>query len=353
MELILSLKKSFPNFTLDLDQSLSGERIGVFGPSGSGKSTLVSLIAGLGRPDAGKIILNGETLFDSWSGINLPPEKRRIGIVFQSANLFPHLSVQDNLLYGQKRTPAALRGIDPDSAVSALRLDGLMQRKVAHLSGGEKQRVALGRALLANPRLLLMDEPLSALDDTLRFQIIPYLKSVSERFRIPYLYISHSLLEMRLLTEQVIATSGGRATPPLSPDLLALRRMDASQVGYINLLRLTDPLVQSDGLLSYRWGNVTLQLTGEATGSAEALYQLSSRDIILCRQHPEAISARNLLPGRVVRILQAGRKVGVTLDFGGRELVAEIVRDAASELEIEPETTLYAVIKASAFRRLE
>ncbi|HZV81607.1 MAG TPA: molybdenum ABC transporter ATP-binding protein [Geobacteraceae bacterium] len=351
MELHLSLKKRFPHFALDLDQNLSGERIGVFGPSGSGKSTLVSLIAGLERPDSGRIILNGEPLFDSSCGINLPPEKRRIGIVFQNAHLFPHLSVRDNLLYGQQRTPAELRGIDLESVVASLRLEMLLQRGVTNLSGGERQRVALGRALLANPRLLLMDEPLSALDDTLRFQIIPYLKSVSERFRIPYLYISHSLLEMRLLTEQVVATSMGTAAPPLPPEELALQRMGASQVGFINLLRLSDP-TRSDGLLLYRWGNVTLQLTGEPNGSTETIYELSSRDIILCRQHPAAISARNLLPCRVARTIQAGRKVGVALDFGDRELVAEIVNDAATELAIEPGASLYAVVKASAFRRL-
>jgi molybdate transport system ATP-binding protein len=351
MNLQLSLHKNFPGFTLAMDQQFTGERIGIFGPSGSGKSTLVSLIAGLERPDSGTIVLDGETLFNASLGINLPPERRRIGIVFQHAHLFPHLSVRDNLLYGYRRTPSAVRGIDPEGIVDALGLEELLQRGVARLSGGEKQRVALGRALLANPRLLLMDEPLSALDDTLRFQIIPYLKDVTARFRIPYLYISHSLLEIRLLTDQVIATSGGTAAAPVSPEDLALQRMGASQVGFINLLRLSDP-VRSDGLLCYQWGDTTLQLTGIPHEQGETLYELSSRDIILCRQHPSAISARNLLPCRVSRTIPSGRKVGVALDFGGRELIAEIVHDAARELAIGPGTPLYAVIKASAFRRL-
>lgn len=351
MELHLSLKKGFPGFTLTLEQNLSGERIGFFGPSGSGKSTLASLIAGLERPDSGRIVLNGETLFDSNSGIDLPPEKRRVGIVFQAAHLFPHLSVRDNLLYGHRRTPSAGRCIAPESVVAALGLEELLQRGIGNLSGGERQRVALGRALLASPRLLLMDEPLSALDDTMRLQIIPYLKNVSQQFRIPYLYISHSLLEMRLLTQQVVPISRGTAAAPLSPEELALQRMGGSQVGFINLLRLADP-TRSDGLLMYKWGDTTLQLTGEPSGNGETLYELSSRDIILCRQHPAAISARNLLPGRVTRTIPAGRKVGVALDFGGRELIAEIVHDAAQELAVEPGTTLHAVIKASAFRRL-
>jgi len=351
MDLHLSLRKSFPGFTLSVDRDLAGERIGLFGPSGSGKSTLASLIAGLECPDCGRIALDGKTLFDSDRGINLPPERRRVGIVFQNAHLFPHLSVRDNLFYGHRRTPDSQRGIEPDSVVAALELGGLLQRGVTKLSGGERQRVALGRALLASPRLLLMDEPLSALDDTLRFQIIPYLKSVSEQFGIPYLYISHSLIEMRLLTDRVVAFSRGTATETLPPEELALQRMGTSQVGFINLLRLADPS-RSDGLLLYRWGDAILQLSGDPHERGETLYELSSRDIILCRQHPEAISARNLLKGTVVRTIPAGRKVGVALDFGGRELIAEIVHDAATELAIEPGSTLYAVIKASAFRRL-
>lgn len=351
MELQLALNKSYAGFTLELDQTLRGERIGVFGPSGSGKSTLASLIAGLDEPAAGRIILDGETLFDSSRRLNLPPEQRRVGIVFQNSHLFPHLNVTENLRYGQKRTPPQSRSIDMASIVEALQLGDLLQRGVGNLSGGEKQRVALGRALLASPRLLIMDEPLSALDDGLRFQIIPYLNSVSERFAIPCLFISHSLLEMRLMTDTVLVVDRGQAAGLLPAEELALQRMGNSQVGFINLLRLTDP-VRRHGLLNYRWGEVTLQLTGEANGSRETLYQLSSRDIILCRQHPEAISARNLLPGRVVRTIPAGRKVGVEIDFSGRSLIAEIVPDAATELTIATGSTIYAVIKASAFRRL-
>lgn len=351
MKLQLALNKSFAGFTLELDQTLSGERIGVFGPSGSGKSTLAGLVAGLAAPDAGRIILDGETLFDSSRRINLPPEQRRVGIVFQNSHLFPHLNVTENLLYGHRRTPAKSRSIDLESIIAALQLGGLLQRGVGNLSGGEKQRVALGRALLANPRLLIMDEPLSALDDNLRFQIIPYLNSVSERFAIPCLYISHSLLEMRLMTDTVLVIDRGLAAGLMPAEELALQRMGSSQVGFINLLRLTDP-VKRAGLLNYRWGEITLQLTGEPNDSRETLYQLSSRDIILCRQHPEAISARNLLPGRVVRTILAGRKMGVEIDFGGRTLIAEIVQDAATELAITTGSVIYAVIKASAFRRL-
>lgn len=351
MELELSLRKSFPGLTLNIEQNLSGDGVGIFGPSGSGKSTLAALISGMEEPDEGKIILDGEPLFDSSRKINTPPERRRIGIVFQHSHLFPHMNVLSNLLYGHRRTPAILRRIEPDSVIGELGLGELLSRSVSNLSGGEKQRVALGRALLTSPRLLIMDEPLSALDDNLRFRIIPYLKSVSERFSIPFLFISHSLMEMRLMIREVMVMDRGSASIPMAAEELARQRMGESQVGFINILRLSNPETCGN-LLCYDWGGTFLQLTGKHEGGGEAIYELSSRDIILCRQHPEAISARNLLPGKVVRMFESGGKAGVEIAFNGNQLVAEIVRDAARELAIEPGAPLYAVIKASAFRRL-
>ena len=181
MELQLQLRKQQGDFALELDLKVSGERIGIFGPSGSGKSTLVNLLAGLDRPDAGQILLDGQPLFDSSNRINLLPHRRRIALVFQQHGLFPHLTVRKNLLYGHKRCPADGQRIELDEVAEALEIGGLMEQKPETLSGGQSQRVALGRAILASPRLLLMDEPLSALDDDLRHRIIPYLKLVSER----------------------------------------------------------------------------------------------------------------------------------------------------------------------------
>ena len=209
MKLRMRAAKSFGGFTLTTDFTTEGERIGIFGNSGGGKSTLVNLLAGLLKPDSGEIILDDICLFSDSRGINLPPEKRRIAMVFQQHCLFPHMNVRNNLLYGFKRSPPHQRRVDFDALVALLKLGELLGRGVTNLSGGEKQRVALGRAILANPRLLLMDEPLSALDDTLRFQIIPYLKSVSEHFGIPYLFISHSMVEMRLVTDTVLVVERG------------------------------------------------------------------------------------------------------------------------------------------------
>jgi molybdate transport system ATP-binding protein len=350
MQLSMTTRKNFGAFALATNFTTSGDRVGIFGVSGSGKSTLVSMLAGLQGPDSGEIILDGDCLFSSEKGINLRPEQRRIAMVFQQHCLFPHLNVRNNLLYGFKRCPKAYRTIDFDALVEVLKLEGLLDRGVTNLSGGEKQRVALGRAILANPRLLLMDEPLSALDDALRFQIIPYLKSVSELFGIPYLFISHSLIEMRLMTDTVLVFEKGTMVEQTDSEQLARNRLGDSPVGYINLLKLGRPSPTA-GLFAYPWGASRLLLSS-GSDRDDSMAELSSKDIILFKQHPEAISARNLLRCTVVNLFESGTKLGVELDCGNGTLIAEIVPDAARELGIEAGSIVHAAIKASAFRRL-
>jgi len=350
VQLSMNVRKSFGAFTLATDFTTSGDRVGIFGVSGSGKSTLVGMLAGLVVPDSGEITLDGDCLFSHANKINLPPEQRRIAMVFQQHCLFPHLSVRNNLLYGYKRCPAEFRSIDFATLAAVLKLDDLLDRGVTNLSGGEKQRVALGRAILANPRLLLMDEPLSALDDTLRFQIIPYLKSVSEQFGIPYLFISHSLLEMRLMTDTTLVFEQGSMVAQASSEQLARNRMGQNPVGYINLLKLGRPSPAA-GLFAYPWSASRLLLSVDATQDA-SMAELSSKDIILFKKHPEAISARNLLQCTVRSLFISGRKIGVELDCAGNTLIAEVVQDAVDELTITPGSTIFAAIKASAFRML-
>ena len=350
MRLSMNVQKSFGAFSLAADIALEGSRIGIFGTSGSGKSTLVSMLAGLVEPDRGEIFLNDDCLFSSDRGINVRPEKRRIAMVFQQHGLFPHLNVISNLLYGYKRCPAEFRIVDMDTLVTVLELADILDRDVANLSGGEQQRVSLGRAIMANPRLLLMDEPLSALDDSLRFQIIPYLRSVSEQFGIPYLFISHSLVEMRLMTDTVLAFEKGVMTGQTSSEQLARNRMGQSSAGYINLLHLGRP-DESGTLFAYPWGATDLLLSVNSNHDA-CLAELSSKDIILFKQHPEAISARNLLDCNVRSIFVSDRKIGIELVCSGNTLIAEVVQDAINELGIAPGSTIYAAIKASAFRIL-
>jgi len=350
MNLRVRAKKKFPGFTLDVNFSVHSNRVGIFGRSGSGKSTLVHLVAGMLDPDAGSVELDGEELCNVEKGTTVPPERRRVAVVFQAAHLFPHLNVKRNLFYGFQRTSPALRLVDPDALIEILELRPLIHRHVDTLSGGERQRVALGRAVLASPRLLLMDEPLSALDEGLKYQIIPYLSAVYREFRIPYLFISHSMNEMRLMTDEIIVLHHGLVSDHTTPERLARERMGWTRAGYINLLHLSRPH-EVDGMTAYEWGGTRLLIAGKG-GEGESVFELSSKDILLFKQHPEAISARNLLPCRVVSIFGLEGRVGVELDCGGDRLIAQVVDQAVEELGIREGAELFAVIKASAFRLL-
>lgn len=350
MELCINISKDFGRFRMETDFTIAGERIGLFGPSGSGKSTLVGLVSGLHQPDRGVILLDGETIFDSGKRLNVPVEHRRIGMVFQLPHLFPHLSVKSNLLYGYRRCSPEHRKITMDSVVEVLQIGHLLDRGIRNLSGGERQRVALGRAVLSNPRLLIMDEPLTGLDDNLKFQIIPFLKSVSESFRIPYLFISHSLLEMRIMTDTVMSVADGRINGQMTAEELARTRIGESQTGYTNLLKLRFSH-RIDGLHVYDWGNVHLFISG-SNDLSEALFELSSTDIMLFKRHPEAISARNLLKCRVSDVFVTGLRLGVELECGGECLIAAITNQAAEDLGIIKGIEIYAAVKATAFRQL-
>lgn len=350
MKLNVELMKSFGKFDFAAGFHVEGARIGIFGPSGSGKSTLSNLLAGLSTPDAGTIQLNGHCLFDSQNRVNLSPEKRRVAVVFQHAHLFPHLNVQRNLLYGFRRTAADRRKLKLGDVAAALDITRLLKRSVGELSGGEKQRVALGRALLACPDLLILDEPLSALDKNLKEQIIPYLRKTLRRFEIPYLYISHSLSEMRLLTDQVLLFADGQLQEKTDAETLARQRMTSNRQGYLNHLRLAEPR-EVGSMLGYRWGENELLLTDHEQPVA-GLFELSSKDVLLFKNHPHALSARNLLTATIGELIPQGGSVGVKLVCGGQELVAQVVREAALELNMEVGMTVYAAIKASAFRRL-
>lgn len=350
MELSVSVEKKLGSFAFHADFALSGRKIGLFGPSGSGKSTLMHLLSGLLTPDRGTICLDGTVLFDSTAKINLRPEERRIGVVFQHSHLFPHLSVRRNLLYGWQRTPKAERRIAPEAIIEVLNLGHLLDRGVNQLSGGERQRVALGRTVLTFPRLILLDEPLTGLDEELKFQIMPYLNSVFSGFDIPLLFISHSLLEMRLMTEEVLVVEQGRVQRLMTTEELAQSAWAAPRQGYVNLLRLGRPSPQGD-LWRYRWGEAELVLT-EAGENEENVFELDAREILLFKRHPEATSARNLLSCTVSRIFSAGNRVRVELRCGSEQLTVQIVPESLRELDLAPGREVVAVIKASAFRQL-
>ena len=182
----------------------------LFGPSGAGKSSIINMVAGLQKPDSGTVHIRGRCLFDSARGVNLPPEKRNVGYVFQEGLLFPHVSVKGNLLYGRRRNQTRDNGIDYDQVVNLLGIQHLLSRKPRTLSGGEKQRVAFGRAVLSNPDVFLMDEPLASLDEARKEEILPFIGALNTRFKIPILYVSHSIEEIRTLTSNILTLANGK-----------------------------------------------------------------------------------------------------------------------------------------------
>jgi molybdate transport system ATP-binding protein len=184
----------------------------LFGASGAGKTSIVNMVAGLSQPDQGHIQVNGTTVFDSEKRINLPPEKRRIGYVFQDGRLFPHLSVRSNLTYGMKLIDSDERLVEFEQVVDLLGIEHLLDRRPAKLSGGEKQRVAIGRALLTSPHLLLMDEPLASLDSARKEEVLPFIQRMCQEFKRPILYVSHSLDEIVKLATHLVLLDAGRVT---------------------------------------------------------------------------------------------------------------------------------------------
>jgi molybdate transport system ATP-binding protein len=350
MLLDVDIQKQFSNFSCSFRFTLSCDRCGVFGPSGNGKSTLMHMIAGLLDPDGGRIQLDGKTLYDKVECTNLPPERRKIGVVFQHAHLFPHMNVKKNLFYGYKRTSPRKKSIEPGLVTEILKIDRLMERKVSKLSGGERQRVALGRAILAHPELILLDEPLSGLDSQLKFEIIPELKKVFDSLSIPMLFISHSLREMRMMTEETLILEKGRISNHLSTEDLAKTAMGSGGRGYSNILSLSAP-EDMGNLLEYQWGKTKLMLLKTENYQAGE-FTLGSRDILLFKKHPEAASARNMLACIVRKTYKTDWLWGVELDCAGKTLIAEVVPQSIEELNISPGSQVFAVFKASAFNKL-
>ncbi|MDA8140207.1 MAG: molybdenum ABC transporter ATP-binding protein [Desulfobacteraceae bacterium] len=187
----------------------------LFGPSGAGKTSIINMVAGLLRPDGGLIQVNGRPLFDSQNGIDLPPEQRRVGYVFQDGRLFPHLSVRANLAYGMRLVPKERRYVELERVVALLGIAHLLERRPATLSGGEKQRVAIGRALLTSPSLLLMDEPLASLDALRKAEVLPFIRRLADAFSLPILYVSHDWEEIEALAANWVVVEAGRVVTPM------------------------------------------------------------------------------------------------------------------------------------------
>jgi molybdate transport system ATP-binding protein len=323
----------------------------LFGRSGAGKTTIVSIVGGLRRPSSGRIVLDGRTLFDSAAGIDLPTRKRRVGMVFQEPRLFPHLSVRANLLYGQW---AARRrgGADFAAILDLLGLKGLLQRRPESLSGGEAQRVAIGRALMADPDILLMDEPLSQLDGARRAEILPFLERLTHTGGVPILYVSHAVDEVARLADSIVVLSDGRVVAA-GPIETVFGRIDLGaavgryEAGALLLARV----VAHDAewaLTRLALGNAELVVPFLQHSPGEAVrIRVRARDVAIALTPPTDLSIRNALLAEILAVeLEEGAFAEVLLLAQGKHLRARLTRRSAVELGLRPGLQVFALIKS-------
>jgi molybdate transport system ATP-binding protein len=326
----------------------------LFGRSGSGKTSLVDIVGGLVRPDRGRVAIDGQVLVDTERDIFIAKHLRRIGYVFQDSRLFPHLSVRRNLLYGRWFSDGNGGGAAADlaSVVELLGIGHLLERRPVALSGGEKQRVAIGRALLAHPRLLLMDEPLASLDEARRAEILPYIERLRDEAGVPILYVSHSVAEVaRLATTVVILTEGKVTAVGPVADILPLA--DSGDGGSVldAVVARHDEAFQLSVLTSAA-GELQVPRLSAPLGAPVRAY-IRTRDVMLSLRPPQEISALNVLPGRIAAIVPSanGAQAEVRLDCNGAAITARVTAKSVQRLALAPGQPVYAVIKSVSFER--
>jgi molybdate transport system ATP-binding protein len=358
-ELALEARVEYDAFDLDVSHRMALEGItALFGASGSGKSTLLRTIAGLEERARGRIDFADEVWLDSARRIFVPAHRRGVGYVFQDARLFPHLTVEGNLRYAARRSERIASRIDWAGVVAALDLGPLLWRGVASLSGGERQRVAIGRTLLTRPRLLLMDEPLAALDIERKGEILPYIERLPSAFGVPVIYVTHAIDEVARLAERMIVLTGGRKIAEgrvaevlerldLKP---ATGRFEAGVVltamvaGHDEKFRLTR--------LDHHGQSIDVPTIEAAVGS-EIRVRVRARDVSLALDRPRGVSIRNVLAGTIVQIDEEPQTAyaETLVDIGGARLRARITRAAVAELSLVPGLRVFALVKSVAFDR--
>ncbi len=351
MTLEVALSHEVPGFTLDVAFSAPPGITALFGRSGAGKTTIVNAIAGLFWPKGGTIRADEVLLLDTEAGIFVPPSRRRIGYVFQDGRLFPHLTVAQNLSFGSWFAPRGATVVDRNQIVDLLGIGSLLDRRPTALSGGETSRVALGRAILSSPRMLLMDEPLAALDEARKAEILPYLERLRDDLGLPILYVSHSAAEVARLATTLVLIEGGRViaagpaedilSDPATAPAIGLREAGA-------ILRARIEAHEEDGLtrLATPGGPIWLPHVEGAVGRALRL-RIMAQDVMLALERPVGISALNVLPA-TVREVRTGNGPGalVQLAVGGTPILARITRRSVAALDLRPGRSVHAVLKA-------
>jgi len=358
MTLSVRISHRFGDFTLDATFEAGPGVTALFGPSGSGKTSIANGIAGLLRPDAGRIALAGDVLLDRARGVCLPAARRRIGVVFQDGRLFPHLTARQNIAFGARYAPRGAPGLDGGTIEDMLGIGALMHRRPASLSGGEKQRVAISRALTMRPRLLLMDEPLAALDGPRKDEILPYLERLRDSGAVPIVYITHSMAEIARLADRIIVLRAGRVlragdvTDVLSdPAMVPL--IGVREAGSVLIARVIENRPQGLSRLSINGGELHLPGVDAEVGKSLRI-RILAQDVLVSMERPAGLSSRNILPAVVEEVHRGdGPGVALSLRLGEDRLLARITADAMDELGLAPGTHCYAILKATAVARAD
>jgi molybdate transport system ATP-binding protein len=352
MSLEVALDHRMGAFALRTEFVTRGHVTALFGPSGSGKSSVVSAIAGLMRPRAGRIALDGEVL-TAPPRTFVAPEQRRIAVVFQDARLFPHMTVENNLLFGWRRAAAPAGAETIEHVIALLGLGDLLKRSPRALSGGEKSRVALGRALLASPRMLLLDEPLASLDAARRQEILPYLEKLAREAHLPMLYVSHQVEEVARLADEIVVLENGQVKAQGSVFEI-LTDLDAV-AGVPPLGAVFEATVSghhSDGLtmLAFDGGVLYVARLRQDVG-ARVRVRLRAEDLMLALHEPQAISANNVLPCTVRAVRERGEQADIQLICGATRLVSRITMASLARLALRPSAAVYAIVKSVTVER--
>jgi molybdate transport system ATP-binding protein len=338
-------------FSLDVQMEVAPGITILFGPSGAGKSTLLDCIAGLAQPDAGRIAVDGNVIFDSEARVNVAPQQRQTAYVFQSLALFPHMSVEANVAYGLPHTLQATKDERVSEILKMFRVEQLRHRKPREISGGEQQRVALARSLVTRPRVLLLDEPLIGLDAELKGSIIDDLRAWNAAHKIPILYVTHTREEVDALGERVIALEHGKivsdGTPREVLDAPRRRRL-AQAAGFENLLSGTvSDLREPDGVMRVRLADAACEIEvplGHAAPGDRVRIAIRAGDILLAAEPPRALSARNVLPGKIASLEHRGALVVARVDCGVTFTV-HLTPGAERALELAAGKNVWLVLK--------
>ena len=345
MSVEIELRHSFGAFALDV--AFRTERAGVtalFGPSGAGKTSVINAVAGLNKPQHGRIAVEGRVVLDTKAGVFVPAVFRRVGYVFQDARLFPHMNVAENLRFGWRRAQHRMDETGIERVIEMVGLRELLDRRPRTLSGGEKGRVAIGRALLSSPDILLLDEPLAALDASRRAEILPYLERLRDEARLPIFYVSHNVDEVARLADDIVMLRDGRVVAQGSVfDLLTRINGEIEPVGAVldtAVARHRDDLT----VLRFDGGELLVPRLKRNEG-ARVRVRVRAEEIMLAREEPKAISANNVLPATVTAI-GGGAQAEVQLAIGKVHLVARITHASTVRLGLQPGTSVFAIVKS-------